>query len=169
MKITFENKNSIVETRKENLYLRTFLTNNSIRSSCYHCKYNCLPRLSDITVGDFWGIEKIDSDFSDNKGTSMVMLNNVQGANLFSQVKQEFKYKEKTIEEVKSGNPFIDGHCKPGKRRKQFFRKLYKEEIENNMLSSLKVTKREIIQSVISYKIIHPIKTKLRRQNKNAE
>ena len=37
----------------------------------------------DISIGDFWNIEKFDKTFNDGKGTSLVLINNEHGKNLY--------------------------------------------------------------------------------------
>lgn len=39
-------------------YYQYFLEGSIYRDSCYSCPYACLERVSDITIGDYWGIEK---------------------------------------------------------------------------------------------------------------
>ncbi len=41
-------------------YMKAFLANLSLRKSCGNCKFNSLPRSGDLTIGDFWGIEKFN-------------------------------------------------------------------------------------------------------------
>lgn len=43
-------------------YYKYFLEGKVQRDSCYACQYACLARISDITVGDYWGIEKHQSE-----------------------------------------------------------------------------------------------------------
>ena len=58
-----------------------------VRPSCFYCPYASMKRCGDITIGDFWGIEKVDKDFSDNKGISMVLVNTPKGQKIFSEIK----------------------------------------------------------------------------------
>ena len=54
-----------------------------LRESCYTCRFCSINRVSDITIGDFWGIEKTNSEFaSDGKGCSIVMCNTTKGKEL---------------------------------------------------------------------------------------
>ena len=53
------------------------------RFSCYECRYKHYPQPSDITIGDFWGIEKIDPSFDSPYGVSKVILNNEKGKRYF--------------------------------------------------------------------------------------
>ena len=59
----------------ENEYMRVFLSNLNLRPSCYKCAVKCGRSGSDITIGDFWGIDNIDPNFSSDKGISLVLLN----------------------------------------------------------------------------------------------
>lgn len=67
----------------------TFYSDLQIRPSCHHCPYASVTRLSDITIGDFWGIEKINPDFNaDDKGCSLVICNTSKGKALFDKAKE---------------------------------------------------------------------------------
>lgn len=50
------------------------------RHSCGICHFANLQRPSDITIGDFWGWERVDPHFNaDNKGVSLVLVNTRKG------------------------------------------------------------------------------------------
>lgn len=62
------------------------------RHSCGACKYTNLQRPSDVTIADFWGWEKTDSQINaDDKGVSLVLLNTEKGKKLFDAVKGKMK------------------------------------------------------------------------------
>lgn len=68
----------------------TFYSDLQIRPSCHHCPYATVTRPSDITIGDFWGIEKINQDFNaDDKGCSLVLCNSSKGISLFEDIKDD--------------------------------------------------------------------------------
>lgn len=68
-------------------YTKIFSYDFALRNSCYRCKFNKIPRQGDITIGDFWGIEKIDKQLDDNKGLSLVLINNQKGKKLINNIK----------------------------------------------------------------------------------
>lgn len=73
-------------------YTYTFYKHIMFRHSCGSCKYTNLQRPSDITIADFWGWEKTDSQINiDNKGVSLVLLNTEKGQFLFDSVKERMK------------------------------------------------------------------------------
>ena len=69
-------------------YLYYFTKGMIYRDSCYVCKYACKHRPADITLGDFWGIEKQhpeylkDNNFNARNGISVVIGNTEKGVKL---------------------------------------------------------------------------------------
>lgn len=57
-------------------YLKLYESNLLLRPSCYRCNAKGGTSRADITIGDFWGIENICPDFDDDKGISLVCVNN---------------------------------------------------------------------------------------------
>ncbi|MCL1987430.1 MAG: polysaccharide pyruvyl transferase family protein [Firmicutes bacterium] len=56
---------------------------------CAWCQFSVKPRLADITIGDFWGLEKRKPNPLHKKGTSVVLVNNEKGQAIFNAIKQE--------------------------------------------------------------------------------
>lgn len=70
------------------------------RKSCGKCHFANIKRPSDITIADFWGIEKVAPDFNkDDKGCSLVFLNTDKGKLLFDQIKNRMDVIPVTIEQ----------------------------------------------------------------------
>ena len=67
-------------------YYRHFQNNDLLRKSCYTCNYPG-RHLSDITIADFWGVNRHKSSMDDNKGLSLVIVNNEKGGNYVAQLK----------------------------------------------------------------------------------
>jgi coenzyme F420-reducing hydrogenase beta subunit len=65
----------------DDIYYKSFLNQLTLNQACTKCKFATIPRQGDITLGDFWGIEKNDSALSDKKGTSLLLINNRKGRN----------------------------------------------------------------------------------------
>lgn len=76
--LEIESKNKIIELER-NEYYEAFLKNVTLKKSCGECKFNMLPRQADITIGDFWGINKFNKKYNDEKGTSVILVNNPKG------------------------------------------------------------------------------------------
>ena len=54
------------------------------RPSCYHCPYTNYDRPSDLTIGDYWGIEKKHKVFFDKMGVSLIFANTAKGQEFLS-------------------------------------------------------------------------------------
>lgn len=101
-RLEFDDGHNLVLENEKNLFMHGYLTSNLyIRPSCGECKFKGLPRKADITLGDFWGISK---EFDDDKGTSLILVNNAHGDSLFDKVKNNFVLHERDFKEVLNGN-----------------------------------------------------------------
>ena len=79
-------------------YSKLFCMDLNLRPSCYRCPFASLHRPSDITVGDFWGIENSMPEFEDEKGVSLVLVNTEKGRRLFQQVKESLLVRPSNLE-----------------------------------------------------------------------
>ncbi|MBE6119188.1 MAG: 4Fe-4S dicluster domain-containing protein [Erysipelotrichaceae bacterium] len=70
-----------------NSYNNMFSHNMINRLSCSSCKYSNYNRPGDITIGDFWGIEKKYPKIADNKGVSLMIVNSVKGQRIVDSIK----------------------------------------------------------------------------------
>lgn len=75
------------------------------RHSCGKCHFCNTTRPSDITLADFWGWEKTDSNFNlDDKGCSLVIVNTEKGRDIFSHVKDRMNIVSSKIEDCLQPN-----------------------------------------------------------------
>lgn len=154
LEITFSDHHTVIEKSSENAYYRAFLSNLSLNKVCGCCKFNSLPRASDITLGDYWGICHPHPRFQDNKGVSCVVINTQKGELFFGTVQDKFLCVASSIEAIKKGNPFISGHCKLHPKRDRFFEKLDTDERFDSIVTRLlKPTKAELIAEISQYQI----------------
>lgn len=65
---------TIGELRTNNLYTKTFLINLILRPSCHACTTKNHHNMSDLTLADFWGINRFLPEQNDDKGIGMVIL-----------------------------------------------------------------------------------------------
>ena len=114
----------ISETLREDKFMRVFLRDICLNTSCADCKYGTLPRIADITLGDYWNIAYVHPKMDDNKGTSVVLLNTEQGKALFNAVADNVVKCESTVENAIAGNPCLIRSSKQHSRRAEFFANL---------------------------------------------
>lgn len=64
-----------VVLRGDSWYLG-FVLNMTLREGCFSCPYTTLERVADLTIADCWRIAASHPEWDDNKGTSLVLVNN---------------------------------------------------------------------------------------------
>lgn len=111
-------------------YINGFLENVYLRPSCYFCAFKGARMHSDITIADFWGVNKVNKALYNHKGTSLIILNTPKGAKLFESVKGEFEHKICMKNEALSHNKSYFESAKPHPKREQFFAEYRKKGIE---------------------------------------
>lgn len=86
-------------TINSKVWTNLFYSGNILRPSCYECPYKSIHHPGDITIADYWGIEKAAPEFDDNKGVSLVLVNTDKGAEWFERCKSSIKWKQTRIED----------------------------------------------------------------------
>ena len=73
--------NNRIRSSECNLYLGAYINGLMQRVSCVKCPYANHHRRSDLTLGDFWGIEDAIPKLKDqlNKGISLILSNSEKG------------------------------------------------------------------------------------------
>lgn len=103
-------------------YMNAFLDDIVLRPSCYECCFKSLPKVyADFTIGDFWGVDKINPELNDKKGTSLILVNTPKGKKFWDEVSEGFEYKEVDLEKAIRKNPTLLKSAKRLSRRDKFF------------------------------------------------
>lgn len=124
-KVTFANGQSYYGVHMQDDFRRGYHTNVFCRPSCYDCRFKGFPRIADITIADYWGIEKVDKNLDNNIGTSMILLNSKKGEAYFELIKDKLEYRETPFEAILGGNIALRKSIEPAKiDRKAFFEDL---------------------------------------------
>ena len=104
IKAEFENGIIDRDSNSARVFVKLFSDDVILRPSCYYCRYCSLQRVSDLTIGDFWGIEDIDKAFSDNKGVSMLLINSDKGRLIWNSICENLEYKSYPLSLLKQPN-----------------------------------------------------------------
>lgn len=87
--LSFESKTGRFFTSSrhwDNPFMKAFLCDLILRPSCSECRAKHGSSNSDLTIADFWGIEKEKASFDDDKGTSLVLVNTEKGQQIISRI-----------------------------------------------------------------------------------
>ncbi len=77
---------------KKDPFERAFLSNITLRPSCYQCQYKTVERASDITIADYWGVEVVHPELKEQQGVSLVLIHSDKGEKLFDEIKEYICY-----------------------------------------------------------------------------
>lgn len=141
----------------KNTFMIGFLENVYLRPSCSMCPAKAGKSLSDITLGDFWGIEFIMPEMDDNKGTSIVLVHTNKGTeflNTLSVIQKAIDYAT-----IIRYNPCIVKSTIRHPNRKNFF-KLYTKDSRKTLREMLD----EVLKLTIGQRIIRKIKIELTKR-----
>ena len=131
-----DNKKIISEGIYENVYMKAFLQNLILRNSCYDCKFKNFKAQSDITLGDYWGIEQVhgdDDNFLDNKGVSLVFINTIKGRNIFKNIFSKIYYKKTDIDEACKYNTAITKSVNKSNKYNEYWNNVSFEDTEGEL------------------------------------
>ena len=103
----YENGKIYSSLSSENLFMKLFIGNYILRKSCEHCLFKGYTRVSDITLGDFWGIWDIAPEMDDNKGTSLVLLQSEKGRRIWREISENIRSMKVELEKTSLENPAI--------------------------------------------------------------
>lgn len=110
-------------------FLQAFFANISLRNSCYDCKFTRMPRVGDFTMADFWGVPK---EMDDDKGTSLIFINNRKAEKIFNEIKDDFiKVKKYPCSLPISIQPQLSRSVSKHPARKDFFELLSNNSLKN--------------------------------------
>ena len=115
-------KGAWMESRYRNPYLKAFLCNLILRPSCHACPAKDFKSQSDITIADFWAVDKFLPSVNDGKGCSLVFVHDPKIEISF--FKQQMNVFTLDVHAVCEENAVIHWSAKEHKNRTVFFEKL---------------------------------------------
>lgn len=123
--VNFSYEVSLWETPYKDLYLKGFIEGMISRPSCYKCPFACPTRVSDITIGDFWGLKNAELLPEETRdGVSLLLPMTDKGLNLVQAVESNFHIIERSVDEAVDGNTQLRYPSLQG-RRSHLFNILY--------------------------------------------
>lgn len=121
MQFIFADYKRYCVSHEKDPYMRTFLSDKNIRPSCFNCHQKGEKYSSDITMGDAWKVEKEKKEWSDDKGTSLLVVRTSKGEKLLSSISGDFIYEKVNYNTWVRLNPSLVSSTVENPGRKQFF------------------------------------------------
>lgn len=128
-------------SKDKDAYMQIFLRDYCLRPSCYECTTKKV-KMSDLTIGDFWGINDVAPDMNDGMGTSLVLIRTETGKNIFEKISSDMKLKEVSYENGVKGNPAEFRSFVRPIQRDTFFDDMQNmsfEELKQKYVASIKI------------------------------
>ena len=140
------------EKAGDNINMIVFLKDLYLRPSCYDCKFKTLKRASDITLADFWGIDKVLPQMYDKKGVSLCWTSSKKGSEILAEVLKQTVYKKVDLQEAVRHNPSAIKSVNVHKNREKFF-KAFAESHDDVTKLIKKYYDTRSLRKRLSYKI----------------
>lgn len=112
-------RSSLFEQRYQDIYYNAFFDGFSYRDSCNTCRYAQPNRVSDVTIGDFWGLDE-DFPLEHPHGCSVLLPTTEKGMVLIDGIRSEFNLFERSVDEAVNGNEQLRNPKKKNFRIKVF-------------------------------------------------
>ena len=138
-KVVYKDKNNNTKVKRipsgASSYFDMFLKSETYRQNCYSCPYATIKRIGDITIGDYWGIQKEHPElmdcnggnYNDTNGISCLLVNNKKGNELLKLLNDKVNIDASTIEKVARKNGQLKHPSNYPETRKEIL-ETYKED-----------------------------------------
>lgn len=130
IRIDYPGGNTYSTPNSQDPYLRGFVGNLYLRSSCYNCHFKGSIRQSDFTLGDYWGVWDQLPEYHDGKGTSLVLLHTQKAKQLWDEISQHMYFSEVNIATALTENPSATVSSPLVERRSEFFARYENEDFQ---------------------------------------
>ena len=140
----------------EDPYFAAFLKGLSYRENCYECSYARSTRVGDITLGDFWGIDRTTLKNEYDGRISLVFINSEAGEGLFSRISDAAVSEERSLEEAMRENGQLRNPSARHPERKRFLKRCAKHGFVKALYSTAiakEIKNRGKLSSKIKIKI----------------
>ena len=134
------------EPYRQNLFMQIFLKDFCLRPSCHTCPAKSGKSGSDLTIADYWGINRILPHMDDDKGTNLVIIHTNKGNMAYSEL--SINSMESTYEQAIRFNPAIEESCVEPKERINFWQ-LYSSKKTGAIVEILEKLKPNFFERVL--------------------
>ena len=107
------------QSHEDDWYMKAFLHNASIRSSCLICPFKRHSG-SDVLLGDFWGVGALYQAGDSAEGVNAVVVNTSAGLAALESIKGEVLCGGTDLESIARGNPSMMAPTSPHRQRSAF-------------------------------------------------
>ena len=128
--VCFEYENGIRYTARgaEEPFMKCFIGNLCLRRSCYDCRFKGISRISDFTLGDYWGVWNQLPEYNDGKGTSVVLIHSEKGRKIWDETAKQVQSKQVDTAQCLAENTSAIQSPEMPSSRNEFMKRFTKED-----------------------------------------
>ena len=140
----FQYRTSVMEANGwDDRFYRLFFQNRAvIRPSCGQCPYTDSRRCTDLTIADYWGVERYAPRLYDSRGVSLVLASTSKGKRLLAAAAPQLWLEERPLEEALAQQGKLGEPVKLPENRREFWRILDEMGMANAMKWALEERER---------------------------
>lgn len=134
MSATFQNGKTAKIDRWFNPFFDFWMQHIMSRPACYECMYTSTKRVSDITLGDLWGVHIFCPElYNDNRGSSLMLSNTEKGFKTLESMRDLMTMRELELDTVLKYSNRMRNPIEYNERREEFL-----SDIDTMSFSQLK-------------------------------
>lgn len=161
MRIEFQNGTQLSHPLKIDPYYVGYGRNLFTRPSCFDCRFRYPNTFSDITMGDFWGADKLEGlEIMDDKGVSLILTHTPRGEEALKKITPLMFIQKRNYQEALAYNPRLQssGTCPP--KRQAFFEEFmegvaFEQLIQRYMKNTgIKAEMKKVIKALLGEGLI---------------
>ena len=142
---------SIYISKQQDPYMRLFLADYTLRPSCYACLHKGISRKSDLTIADFWGVNRIIPGFSNGAGTSLIMAHTEKGEQYLQKISDSTVMQETDpVAAVQKNGAAVNSAQRP-QRQAEFWNELKNRSIGQLADEYVPIDTKEKLKSMLTH------------------
>jgi len=150
---TGENGKTINIGKNKELYMYAFSRGETIRPSCFTCRFATSKRAGDITIGDLWGHEKFAVSCDRKNGISLITVNNEKALRFFETLEASFVCDEVDYASACANNTCLRKPTDRGKRWEKYMEAYKNGEFERVAAKHQRINRKLILREKIKMNV----------------
>lgn len=139
VRVVYQDGSEDIILRPSSEFFRGFAHNIIFRKCCHKCNFKAYNSYGDITIGDYWGIQKVYPDLDDDTGCSMLLVKTEKGQRLIEMLKNDTILRETTVDFALETHPKLEKSSPCGLYRDSFFKYLQKDQSEEHFKKAITI------------------------------
>ncbi len=156
--VEFKNGHHYIRTMANDAFLRGYYKRLFYRPSCAVCPFTRKERITDFTIADAWGIEKLYKEYNTLEGVSLLLLNSKKAFENLDKIQEKMELREVSVGWVWDSQGLFNSPTTMHPNRDKFFSLWKKVGFKKAVFISTKPTLRVRISRLIPAKIRKEIK-----------